>query len=96
MKNWNGNLESLELKLKIWTDAKTIENWKIFENFESISSKCQFISIHKNMDTRCVIGISINLILWIYLEKLERKSGEFQNKIKNFGRWKNLEKLEDI
>ena len=54
------------------------------------------------MDSGCVIGILIKLTLWIYLEKLERKSGEFQNKIKhfvrwkNFGRWKNLEKLEDI
>ena len=86
--------------MKIWTDAKTIENWKIFENFESISSKCQFISIHKNMDTRCVIGISINLTLSIYLEKLERKSGELQNKVKILAdgkilkSWKIFEKLE--
>ena len=98
MKNWKGNLETLEIKLKILTDTQTVENWKIFEKLETNIQNLK-VSVHKytlNMDTRCVIGISINLTLLIYLEKLERKSGEFQNKIKNFGRWKNLEKLEDI
>ena len=48
------------------------------------------------MDTGCVIGILIKLILWIYLEKMKGKIRDFQNQIEKLDIWQNLEKLEDI
>ena len=40
-----------------------------------------------------VIGIPIKLTLWIYLEKLVMKFGDFRNEIEKLDRWQNLEKL---
>ena len=36
-----------------------------------------------------VIGIPIKLTLRIYLEKLERKFGDFPNQIEKLDRWQN-------
>ena len=48
----SGNLESLEIKLKNWTDATILKNWKIFENWKLIFqylkvSHTQFMIINK-------------------------------------------------
>ena len=64
--------------MKIWTDATTLENWKIFENFESISSKCQFISIHKNVDIKILADGKILKSLKIF-EKLETYIPAFES-----------------
>ena len=60
------NLESLEIKLKNWTDATVMKNSKGYL---------------ENMDTSRVIGIPIKLTRWIYLETLEGLSGNIRNQI---------------
>ena len=46
---------------------------------------------HFEVSILSVIGIPIKLTLWIYLEKLERKFGDFPNQIEKLDRWQNLE-----
>ena len=70
------------------------KSWKFGNQVENLDG-CHNIQ-HLEVSMLSVIGISIKLTLWEYLEKLERKFGDFPNQIEKLDRWQNLEKLEDI
>ena len=42
LKNWKGNLETFQIKLRNWTDGKILKNWKILKIGNKYSSiwKC--------------------------------------------------------